>query len=429
MGKISFLMILCIVGIVKGVSAQQQVSKEEAMNAAINTLYNKADVLKVSSDNRIKTVNSLSNANRDTIMYEVVFQNGAAVLLSGSKTCLPVLGYYSKKNNGDVFDPNNDNVPCGLKALLKGYADDIEWGFAQDTICLYHKEKWQELQQYDWCNMSDELYSYLPNYTKGRNAIARLLKDCADAANAVYCIAKCNTSATAIAARSALVNDFGYSNNAVFRLRSSHPINHSNVWIDYLRSNLNAGRPVLYGAIGTDAHYWVCDGYGDDGNGNSHEHVYFHFNFGNTGTYDGWYTIDNITANPHWNNLQEAVFNISPSTSQDYCNFTLPLLTHYTIQCNLLGFPVPFAHLTIPKTATVLESVPAGNGIPASWHTIESGQSVEYVAREAIILKSGFQAKAGSHFVARIEPCADCGSRETRSSLFTENANDDQMTD
>jgi len=146
MSKVNFLIILCIVGITKITSAQQQVSEIEARNAAINTLYNKADVLKVSSDERIKTVNSLSNANGDTIMYEVVFQNGATVLLSGSKSCLPVLGYYVKEDNGAVFDPNNDNVPCGFKALLKDYADEIEWCFAQDTICLYHKEKWQELQ-------------------------------------------------------------------------------------------------------------------------------------------------------------------------------------------------------------------------------------------------------------------------------------------
>ena len=128
MNEIRFLMLMCILGVVGIVNAQQQVSEIEARNAAINTLRNKTDVLKVSSDDRIKTVNSINNANGDTIMYEVVFQNGAAVLLSGSKSCLPVLGYYVKEDNGNVFDPNNDNVPFGLKALLKGYADDIEWG-------------------------------------------------------------------------------------------------------------------------------------------------------------------------------------------------------------------------------------------------------------------------------------------------------------
>jgi len=489
MNKIRFLVLMCIIGITKITNAQQQVSEIEARNAAINTLYNKTDVLKVSSDERIKTVNSLNNANGDTIMYEVVFQNGAAVLLSGTKTCLPILGFYVKEDNGVVFDPNNDNVPDGLKALLKGYEDDIEWGFAQDTICLYHKEKWQELQQfnrggappfvhvapllttkwgqqwandgtcpaynyyvtktsynqchkencedmcpigctgvamgqimkywnypvyfpnnsyqYDWCNMSPELRVSSTNYEKERNAIARLLKDCADAANAVYCIAKCNTSATAIAARSALVNDFNYSSNAVFRLRSSHPINLNNVWIDYLRTNLNAGRPVLYGAIGTDAHYWVCDGYGDDGNGNSHEHVYFHFNFGNTGGSDGWYTVDNITANPHWNNLQEAVFNIYPSTNESYCDYTFLLNDH---------FASGGTHQNVPKTFMKLES--ASETSPAVWRTIQSGTSATYVAHKSILLSPGFTAQTGSTFTARIEPCESC-NETSKSMLFT----------
>ena len=498
MSNIKFLMVLCILGIAGKINAQQQVSKEEATNAAINTLRNKTDVLKVSLDDRIKTVNSLSNGNRDTIMYEVVFQNGATVLLSGSKSCLPVLGYYVKGDNGSVFDPNNDDVPCGLKALLKDYIDEIEWSFTQDTISLYHEEKWQELQQFhrggepplfihvdtllttkwgqrmsnrgnacpaynyyvtkqkpnqcggycndvcpvgctavamgqimnywkypvgqfDWCNMSNELNTYFPfppydpnpDYEKQRNAIARLLKDCAESVNAQYCIGlTCQTSATAIDARSALVKDFDYSSNAVFRLRSSHPINLNNVWIDYLRTNLNAGRPVLYGALGEDAHYWVCDGYGDDGNGNSHENVYFHFNFGHIGEHDGWYTVNNITANPHYNSLQEAVFDIYPSTNENYCNYTFSLDDH---------FAAGGTHQNVPKTYMKLETASATS--PAAWRTIQSGQSAEYVAHEKIVLKSGFKAEAGSYFKARIEPCVSCGST-TKSTLLLAHGGD-----
>jgi len=86
MRKISFLMILCIAGITKIVNAQQRVSKEEVKNAAINTLHKKSDMLKISPDTVIVTVNSFCNINGDTLMYEVVFENGAAILLSGSKT-------------------------------------------------------------------------------------------------------------------------------------------------------------------------------------------------------------------------------------------------------------------------------------------------------------------------------------------------------
>ena len=514
MRKISFLISLCIIGIVGKVNAQQQVSEREARNAAMNTLRNIMEILKVSQEETIESVNSLSNANGDTIMYEVVFQNGAAILLSGSKTCLPILGYYIKKHDGAVFDANNDNVSCGLKALLKDYADEIEWCFSQDTIGLYHEERWQELQgfsrdgappfihvdtllttkwgqdvsnqgnncpaynyyvtktqnkcgcsstkrcpvgctavamgqimkywnypvylpnnsyQYDWCNMPDKLvttfrvncrdtivYFYDPrsgkwfsqiqeicddipnsNYEKERNAIARLLMDCADAMPTVaFCIGGCHTSATAIDARGVLINKFDYSSNAVFRLRSSHPINLNNVWIDYLRTNLDAGRPVLYGSLGLgDAHYWVCDGYGDDGNGNSHEYVYFHFNFGWTGTDDGWYTLNGLSGVGHYNISQEAVFNIYPSSNEKYCNYTLSLDDH---------FAAGGTHQNVPQTYMKLES--ASETSAAAWRTIQSGQSAEYVAHETIILKPGFKAEAGSHFVARIDPCPGCNS-------------------
>jgi hypothetical protein len=528
MRKISFLIGLCIIGITKMSNAQQQVSEIEAKNAAINTLRNKTEVLKVSSDDRIKTVNSLSNANGDTIMYEVVFQNGAAVLLSGSKTCLPVLGFYVKDDNNAVFDPNNDNIPCGLKALLKNYADEIEWWFAQDTMKLYHEEKWQELQQpfrggappfvhvdtllttkwgqsvsnkgsdcpaynyyvtqkwytcgcsstkrcpvgctavamgqimkywnypvylpnnsyqYDWCNMPDSLITmslvcrdtsiYHPptprfpngywthhtlcdtllnfNYEKERHSIARLLKDCAKAVNAVHCAGGCHTSATAIDARRVLVNKFNYSSDAVFRLRSSHPINHNNVWIDYLRTNLNAGRPVLYGSLGLgDAHYWVCDGYGDDGGGNSYEYVYFHMNFGWTGEDDGWYTLNGLSGVGHYNISQEAIFDIYPSTNENYCNYTFSLDDH---------FASGGTHQNVPQTFMKLES--ASETSSAAWRTIQSGENAEYVAHQSIIFKPGFSAKAGSHFIARIDTCNGCD--DTQRSVLLSNSSQNSM--
>jgi len=197
-----------------------------------------------------------------------------------------------------------------------------------------------------------------------------------------------------------LVNKFDYSKDAVFRLRSSHPINLNNVWIDYLRTNLNAGRPVLYGSLGLgDAHYWVCDGYGDDGNGNSHEYVYFHMNFGWRGKDDGWYTLNGLSGVGHYNISQEAVFNIYPGTNENYCDYTFSLDDH---------FASGGTHQNVPKTFMKLES--ASETSSSAWRTIESGQSAEYVAHESIRFLPGFKAEAGSHFVARIEPCANCNS-------------------
>ena len=50
MNKKRFLIILCVLLITEIANAQQQVSENEAKNAAINTLYNKAGVLNKSAD-------------------------------------------------------------------------------------------------------------------------------------------------------------------------------------------------------------------------------------------------------------------------------------------------------------------------------------------------------------------------------------------
>jgi len=475
MSKKRFTTILCVLLIAGVTKAQQQVSKNEARNAAINVLYNKADVLNRSSNTEIDTMFSFSNNRSNVLMYEVVFKNRTAVLLSGSKACLPVLGYYTKPehDNGAIFDTTNINVPCCLRAFLNDYVQELELSFNQRNIELHYEEQWEELQQsnssrsnppttitvqpllttkwgqrysndgecdvynyyvtstnnacgctskrcpagctavamaqimkywnypvylpnqtyqYDWCNMPDELLTYRPNYTTERNAIARLIKDCATKANMDYCSSGCGSGASESDARDALVNDFGYSSDADFQRRFWWS---DAVWKGRIKANLNQSQPVFYSGFNDESgHAFVCDGYGSDD--------LFHFNWGwSTGSYETWFTIDNINPNNNYNKQQKAIFYIYPSTSQDYCNFTLPLVLHYTLWNSIYGFPVSIAHQTIPKTATVLESVQAGSGIPTDWHTIKSGESVEYVAHERIVLKPGFKAEAGSHFVAQ----------------------------
>ena len=61
MSKIKFLMVLCIIGFAEIANAQQQVSVVEAITAAINTLYNKEDVLKISANTKHSFTNNKSN--------------------------------------------------------------------------------------------------------------------------------------------------------------------------------------------------------------------------------------------------------------------------------------------------------------------------------------------------------------------------------
>ena len=103
MKKTQILVIVCTLCIGGVTHAQQQVSKREATNAATNVLYNKANVLNRSSNTEIDTIYSLSKNRSNVLMYEMVFKDRTAILLSGSKECLQVLGYYIKYENDTML--------------------------------------------------------------------------------------------------------------------------------------------------------------------------------------------------------------------------------------------------------------------------------------------------------------------------------------
>ena len=457
-----------LLGVNSNIMAQQQVSMSEARTVATQTLNIRYSERVAYTEAKLKKVNERKNRAENTLMYELIFDDGQGVLLAGSKACIPVLGYFKCEDGKSIFD---NDVPDGLKFLLEEYKEQIELCFQNDTIRLYYQNEWQELQsannitrapptiyveplltsrwgqgcndynyyssgscsggckylagcvavamaqimyywkypvynplrinQWDWCNMVDKLNTSSSNYINERNAIARLIKDCGDAVDMEWGCS--NSSAYSIDAEAAFKN-FGYHDNADFQRKFWHS---NSTWKSRIKSDLNQGRPVYYCSIGK--HAFVCDGYGSDD--------MFHFNFGGTGSWDDWFTLDDITpADRDYTSRQAAIFYLRPPGNQDYCNFNLPLELHYAVWNTLLGFPVSFAHQTIPKTATVLES--PSESSPAAWRTIESGQTVEYVAHERIVLKPGFKVEAGAHFSARIEPCANCNSAKiTKKSL------------
>lgn len=136
------ILILCIINIVHlEIVAQQQVSVEEAKKAAIQALNNKYSVKGVFSETGIKTVNRLEN-EKYTIMFEIISENGQAILLSGSKACLPVLGYYKVYTNQSAL---SDDAPDGLKDMLENYKRQIALCFENDTIRLYYQKEWELL--------------------------------------------------------------------------------------------------------------------------------------------------------------------------------------------------------------------------------------------------------------------------------------------
>ena len=179
------------------------------------------------------------------------------------------------------------------------------------------------------------------------------------------------------------------------------------------------GMPVLYAGTSyyankykTGAHAFVCDGY------NSATDM-FHFNWGHVGVSNVWCTIDSIIEHSYnvtynWNHLERAVFNIYPGTTQDYCDFILPLEQYYDDYYNTHGNSSPVSYNNVPHAAAVLLSSANNSVFPSSWHVIPSGASSEYAAHKEVVLRDGFVATQGSDFHAYITPCASCDDTSSR---------------
>lgn len=129
---------------------------------------------------------------------------------------------------------------------------------------------------YDWANMTTSYNSASTEIQK--NAVATLMYHCGVATNMDYAESSGTTSQRVA---SALINNFGYDANLNLIHRDYYT---RNEWINFLKTELNALRPVLYaGQSSSGGHLFVCDGYDTND--------YFHFNWGWGGMSDGYYAI------------------------------------------------------------------------------------------------------------------------------------------
>ena len=100
-------------------------------------------------------------------------------------------------------------------------------------------------------------------------------------------------------ARDALVEYFGYSENAALLPKNSFPIE---TFKYKIKNELNLNRPVYYsGSSNSGGHAFVCDGYQGDN--------HFHFNLGWSGYGNGYFYLSNVNG---FNQGQSALFYVYP---------------------------------------------------------------------------------------------------------------------
>ena len=146
-------------------------------------------------------------------------------------------------------------------------------------------------QTYDWSSMPLNTAS---------NAIARLMRDIGVAMEMNY--TPSSSSAYTSHAPNAYGAYFRY-NGGEYQSRSSYP----GTWSGKLMQELCAGRPIMYRGRNGGGHAFICDGYEDWG-------ASFHFNWGWDGSYDGYFTLDDLTPGTRdYTNNQAAVLGIEPN--------------------------------------------------------------------------------------------------------------------
>ena len=202
---------------------------------------------------------------------------------------------------------------------------------------------------YSWSNMPNSINSNSPQ--SQINAVATLMYHCGVSVDMNYGVSSSGAFPSAIA--SALRNHFNFSQSTTYVERNDYS---DTQWITMIQNELLAYRPVVYGghnSANTSGHSFLCDGF-DTG---TYGDLYFHFNWGWSGTYDGHFSINDMTpgeggaggGDHNYSYFQDAVIYIQPSPNtanptnltftQNDRNITLHWTTasgasNYKIYCN-----------------------------------------------------------------------------------------------
>ena len=162
---------------------------------------------------------------------------------------------------------------------------------------------------YGWANMPNTVSAASSQAEK--DAVAKLVFHCGVSVDMDYGAG--SSSAYSSSVPDAMNQYFGYRQSA-YEDKSDYT---DSEWIQMLKDEINAGRPVYYSGRGEGGgHAFVCDGYDSEDE--------FHFNWGWRGSYNGYFAMGNLrpkgsgTGGNSDNNYSEqnhAIFGLEPLAS------------------------------------------------------------------------------------------------------------------
>lgn len=241
---------------------------------------------------------------------------------------------------------------------------------------------------YDWDNM-------LPSYPASgatasqTDAAATLASHFGIAVEMNY--EQAGSGASSMLVPGALRDYFGYDGGTVMRKRDYYS---SSEWLEVIKSELDAGRPIYYGATsdsGTGGHAFVCDGY--DSNG------YVHINWGWYGKSNGFFLVNHL--NPGelgagggtggYNIDQEIITGIQPSTGTPDC-FCRPMYGSTRLACSDYG-----TDLTLITIISNYDTLPFDGDIAAA--LTDGGNIIKILKQESMHADGFANNKSGINFL------------------------------
>ncbi len=234
--------------------------------------------------------------------------------------------------NGDC--PEDVNGPgghalagCGATAMgqVMRYWEHPEHGVGSNTYMDYdYGVMYADFENatYNWSEMPASITEYDPN-------IALALFHCGVAINTDYGAMGSSSQMSNIAI--ALAYMFDYRINTQYLEKYDFTVS---IWNTLLINEVEMGRPVVYGGYGESGHAFVMDG---------HQGIaFFHFNFGWSGSYDGYYYLNDLSPGSYtFNYGQQAVVNIhpydGPCGGQPPQNLTATVVNGVDVELNWLA--------------------------------------------------------------------------------------------
>ena len=298
---------------------------------------------------------------------------------------------WGQTSSSDYYCPGyNDWMPasasCDWYQCYKCAAGCVAVAIAQ--IMNYWGYATGDYADFNWWDMPELslTFSGNPNYFTEQSAVAYLLKRCGDRIDMEYCSEGCSSSANTKDA-DYVFREFGYKDDMNYQRKGWHTYNS---WVNMLKDEINAERPVLYRYKGS--HTFVCDGHDGDNT--------FHFNLGWNGDCNGWYDFEDLKSS-----------NCTGSCSNDF-DYTDDLSKHH---CLIEIRPNA-------QTSIFLENITISTGASDPWPNkktyqakcdinaagdnsyfeVNTNAECRFVAGSYIKLEPGFHARNGSRFQAII---------------------------